>query len=258
MKKFIILTLSVLLFSCSSNESQDNSNSGVVLLRKVITSNSQGTVTTNLNYNGNKIVNVTSSNGTEDKFTYTGDLIKKYEIYESNVLVHTELYSYNSQNELISSVELNYNTNYGTKTILTYNSNGTITYNMYDGDLISQTGLWGTYTATLNNGEITTFKDESSNTTDTYTYDFKNNYKKNILGYEKTSMAVGSGVSYNINGVFQNLIQQQRLTQTGSQYTQKTGQHTYNAENRPITSIIKVYTSSGAIYSTSNVSYFYE
>ena len=86
----------------------------------------------------------------------------------------------------------------------------------------------------------------------------KNNYKKNILGYEKTSMAVGSGVSYNINGVFQNLIQQQRLTQTGSQYTQKTGQHTYNAENRPITSIIKVYTSSGAIYSTSNVSYFYE
>jgi hypothetical protein len=260
MKKIICLTfvLSLFILSCSSNESNDNSNSGVVLLRKLISSNSQGTVTTNLNYNGNKIVNATSSNGTENIYTYTGDLITKTETYNNNVLFRSVLYSYNSQNELISGVELNHNTNVGTKTILTYNSNGTITYNMYDGDLISQTLLWGTYTATLNNGEITTFKDESSNTTDTYTYDLKNNYKKNILGYEKISIAVGSGVSYNIDGVFQNLIQQQRLTQTGSQYTQKTGQHTYNAENRPVTSIIKEYTSSGAIYSTSNISYFYE
>lgn len=258
MKKIIILTLSVLLFSCSSNDSNGNSNTGVVLLRKTISSNSQGTVTTNLNYNGNKIVNATSSNGTEDIYTYTGDLITKHESYNNNVLFRSVLYSYNSQNNLNSSIELNHNTNYGTKTILTYNSNGTITYNMYDGNLISQTGLWGTYTATLNNGEITTFKDESSNTTYTYTYDLKNNYMKNILGYEKASMAVGSGVSYNIDGIFQNLILQQTSTQTGSQYTQKTGQHTYNAENLPLTSVIKSYASSGVINSTTNVSYFYE
>ena len=50
MKKIIILTLSVLLFSCSSSESNDNSNSGVVLLRKKIETNFQGVaVTTNLN-----------------------------------------------------------------------------------------------------------------------------------------------------------------------------------------------------------------
>ena len=167
MKKIVYLTfvLSLFILSCSSDDSQNNSTPGPVLLRKRITTSSQGTVITNLNYNGNKIVNSISSNGTEDKFYYTGDLITKYEIYENNVLVHTQLYYYNSQNNLTSDVELNHDTNQGNKSTLTYNSNGTITYNMYSGNLISQTSLWGTFTATLTNGEITSFKDEILNTT---------------------------------------------------------------------------------------------
>lgn len=258
MKKIIILTLSVLLFSCSSNESQDNSNSGPVLLRKRITTSSQGIVTTNLNYNGNKIVNAISSNGTEDKFTYTGDLITKYEIYESNVLVHTELYSYNSQNNLTSGIELNPGNNQGTKTILTYNSNGTITYNMYSGNLISQTSLWGTFTATLSNGEITSFKDEILNTTYTCTYDGKNNFMKNILGNEKVRMHLGSGTYRNLFGVFENLIQQQTTTQSGSQYINRTIQYTYNSEDLPLTNVMKSFSSTGALLTTFNTTYFYE
>ena len=179
-------------------------------------------------------------------------------MYNNNVLFRSVLYSYNSQNNLNSSIELNHNTNYGTKTILTYNSNGTITYNMYDGDLTSQTGLWGTYTATLNNGEITTFKDESSNTTYTYTYDSKNHHFKNILGYEKVKMAIGSGTYVNISGVFQNLTQSRVTLQNGIQYIQQTNQCSYNANDFPVTSNTNYYSSNGTIINNKTVSFYYE
>jgi hypothetical protein len=260
MKKIISLAivLSLLIFSCSSDDVQDNSAPGLVLLRKRITTSMQGTVITNINYNGNKIVNSISSDGTEDKFYYTGDLITKYEIYENNILVHTQIYNYNSQNILTSGIELNHDTNQGNRTTLTYNSNGTITYNMYLGDLISQTGLFGTFTATLTNGEITTFKDELLNTTYTCIYDTKNNYMKNILGNEKVKMHIGSGTYRNLLGIFQNLIQQQTTTQTGSQYINRTIQYTYNSENLPLTSVMKSFSSSGALLTTFNTTYFYE
>jgi hypothetical protein len=258
MKKFIILTLSALLFSCSSNESQDNSNSGPVLLRKTIVTNSQGTVTTNFNYNGNKIVNATSSNSEETKYFYTGDLITKTETYNNNVLFRSVLFSYNSQNELISGVELNHNNNQGTKTTLTYNSNGTITYNMFAGDLISQTGLWGTYTATLTNGEITSFKNENTNFVETCIYDLKNTTMKNVLGAEKLSNSIGSGTYRNIGGKFHNLVEQKTTPQTGNQYIFRNIQYTYNSNDYPITGTRTTYTSNGAISDVINISYFFE
>jgi hypothetical protein len=260
MKKLISLTfvLSLFILSCSSNDSQDNTAPGPVLVRKTITTSSQGTVTTNINYNGNKIVNATSSNGEETKYYYTGDLITKTETYSNNVLFRSVLYSYNSQNELISGVELNHNTNYGTKTILTYNSNGTISYNMYDGDLISQTWLWGTYTATLTNGEITSFKDENTNFVETCIYDLKNTTMKNVLGTEKLSNSIGSGTYRNIGGKFHNLVEQKTTPQTGNQYIFRNIQYTYNSDDYPITGSRTTYTSNGAITAVINISYFYE
>lgn len=261
MKKIISLTfvLSLLFFSCSSNENEDNSNSGIILLRKTIETNSQGVaVTTNFNYNGNKIVNATSNYGVEYKFYYTGDLITKYEIYDNNSLIHTRLYNYNSQNNLISSIELNHDNNQGTNIVLTYNSNGTITYNMYSGDLITQTSLWGTFTATLSNNEITMFKDESSNITYTYTYDSKNNHFKNILGYEKVKMGIGSGTYVNISGIFQNLTQRRATLQNGNQYIQETNQCSYNVNDFPVTSNTNYYSSNGTIINNKTVSFYYE
>lgn len=259
MKKIILtFVASLFILSCSSNDSQNNSNSGPALLRKRITTSSQGTVITNLNYNGNKVVNSISSDGTEDKFYYTGDLITKYEIYENNVLVHTHLYSYNSQNNLTSGVELNHGNNQGYRSTLTYNSNGTITYNLFSGDLISQTSLWGTFTATLTNGEITSFKDEILNTTYTCTYDSKNNYMKNILGNEKVRMHLGSGTYRNLFGIFQNMVQQQTTTPSGSQYINRTIQYTYNSENLPLTNVMKSFSPTGALLTTFNTTYFYE
>lgn len=208
MKKiiYVLLASSLLLLSCSSNDNSGNSN--LVLLRKSTSSGTLGSETTNLFYNGNKIINAISSNGQETKFYYTGDLITKYEIYENTILIRTVLFNYNSQNNLISGIELNHNNNQGTKTTLTYNSNSIITYNMYDGDLTSQTGLWVTFTATLSNGEITTFKDENSNSLSTCTYDSKNRTFKNVLGIDKIKLHLGSGTYANLGGVLHNLIQQ--------------------------------------------------
>lgn len=259
MKKIILtFVASLFILSCSSSDSQDNSNSGPVLLRKTITTNAQGTQTTNFNYDGNKIVSATTSDGFENKYYYTGELITKYEIYNNTVLIHTRHYSYNSQNNLISSIELNHGNNQGNRSTLTYNSNGTITYDMFSGDLISQTSLWGTYTATLTNGEIITLKNESNNIIYTSTYDSKNHFMKNVLGYSKIRMNLGSGTYRNVRGVSQNLTELKITPQTGSQYTNETIQLTYNAVNFPVSGTSRVYSSTGSLLSTESSLLYYE
>jgi hypothetical protein len=260
MKKIIYLTfvLSLFIFSCSSEDGQNNSNSGPVLLRRSITTNSQGTQTTNFNYDGNKIVSTTTSDGFENKYYYTGELITKYEIYNNTILIHTRHYSYNSQNNLSSTIELNHGNNQGNRSTLTYNSNGTITYNMYLGDLISQTGLYGTFTATISNSEITSLKNESNNIIYTSTYDSKNHFMKNVLGFSKIRMDLGSGTYRNVRGVFQNLTELKITPQTGSQYINETVQLTYNADNFPVSGTSRVYSSTGALLSTESSLLYYE
>ena len=260
MKKIISLTflLSLFILSCSSSDSQDNSNSGPILLRKSITTNSQGTQTANFNYDGNKIVSTTTSDGFEGKYYYTGELITKYEIYTNSVLIHSRLYSYNSQNNLSSTIELNHGNNQGYRSTLTYNSSGTITYNMYAGNLTSQTVSYGTFTATLLNGEITTLKNESNNTIYTLTYDSKNHFTKNVLGYSKIRMNLGSGTYRNVRGVLQNLTELKITPQSGSQYTNETIQLTYNTDNFPISGTSRIYSSTGALISTESSLLYYE
>lgn len=262
MKKLISLTfvLSLFILSCSSNDSQDNSNSGPVLLRKAITTNSQGTQTANFNYDGNKIVSATTSDGFGNNiyYYYTGDLITKHESYNNTVLFRSVLYSYNSQNNLFSTIELNHYNNQGYRTTLTYNSSGTITYNMYGGDLTSQTLLYGTFTATLINNEITLLKNESNNTIYTFTYDSKNHFMKNVLGYSKIRMALGSGTYRNVRGVFQTLTELKITPQSGSQYTNETIQLTYNTDNFPISGTSRIYSSTGALLSTESSLLYYE
>jgi hypothetical protein len=254
----LAFVLSFFFFSCSNNDSQDSPNSGPLLLRKTITSNSQGVIETNYNYNGNKIINATSTAGSEIKFYYTGDLITKFEIYENNVLIHTRLLNYNSQNNLSSTIELNHTNNQGDKSTLTYNSNGTITHNMYSGDLISQTFLWGTFTATITNDEITSLVDESNNITYTATYDSKNHFMRNVLGFGKTRMSLGSGTYRNMRGVLQNITELKIRPQNGIQYTKETIQMTYNSDNFPISGTSRVYSTSGALISTENSLLYYE
>lgn len=254
MKKIITLTLSLILLSCATNEDQDNTNSGVVLLREMIT-NSQGTQTTlYFNYTGNKIVNVTS-NAYEWKYYYTGDLITKIENYDNNVLSSTTHYNYNSQNNLISFINL-LNNNQGNRTTLTYNSNGTITYNNYTGDLTTQTSLESIYTATLSNNEITIFKNETSNTTYTYDYDLKNNYMKNVLGFSKIGMAVWD--DFNVMGVFHNMTQRRETLPNQNPRIKEINEYSYNSDDFPVTINTSSYSSIGTLYYYHTTSLFYE
>jgi hypothetical protein len=255
MKKIIALTLSLILLSCTTNEDQNNTNSGVVLLREMIT-NSQGSQTTHyFNYTGNKIVNVTS-NGYEWKYYYTGDLITKTENYDNNVLSLTTLFNYNSQNNLISFIDLFNNNNQGNRTTLTYNSNGTITYNNYTGDITTQTSLVGSYTATLSNNEIIILKDESSNITHTFDYDSKNYFMKNVLGFEKIRMALSD--ERNVSGIFQNMTQRRETLPNQSPRIKEINQFSYNSDDFPVTINTSIYSSIGTLYYYYTVSLFYE
>jgi hypothetical protein len=129
---------------------------------------------------------------------------------------------------------------------------------MYLGDLISQTGLYGTFTATISNSEITSLKNESNNIIYTPTYDSKNHFMKNVLGFSKIRMDLGSGTYRNVRGVLQNLTELKITPQTGSQYINETVQLTYNADNFPVSGTSRVYSSTGALLSTESSLLYYE
>jgi len=244
MKKLILtIFASSFLLSCSTNSSNEesNSSSGSGMLPKTSTS---GSKTTTYNYNGNKIVNILSSDGGSATFTYNGEFI----IAENSVINNGVSGLYNStstmnySNNLLSSYAQNGGfTNYSDSDTInktyTYNQDGSITENVN----IIHTNSLGNTTITVNkyirfysqgncikaeaygpvNG-IMTLTD-----TRTYTYDTNNNSCKNITGlyayYHPIGVANNNNIisetNKNANGVITKTIQ--RVYQ-------------YNSQNYPI------------------------
>ncbi|MGV1013009.1 MAG: hypothetical protein ACOYBS_11225 [Flavobacterium sp.] len=279
MKKIISLTFVISLFilSCSSSGSQDSNETPLLCNKKVIKATNGSLISeTNFGYNGNKIVNaITNQNNFigEKKFYYTGDLITKVESYSNNTLYSTEYLTYNSQQNPSQIIFLDHTNNTGTKFVYNYNSDVLITVNEYSGDLTSQNQIYSnsTITFTKTNGEITSFHILSTNTvggtsytkTNNYTYDSKNNYMKNVLGYDKLSLFTGAyeWESYNheYNYCTQNVTQ--LLTSNNSSSNNQRNivtLYTYNSNNYPILETQTIY--SGGITSpsgTRNSWYYY-
>ncbi len=217
MKK-IIASLSIVLFSivsCSKEEVATPEVLGNLPIRIENISEGDGNSTTNITYNGNKIVESsdTGNNGIVYKtvFTYNGDLIVKLESYKGSVLKDSDEYIYeNNKIKTILSLDnrVNFQTNLPyvekTKKVYTYNTNGTILEEQFilvNGVYVNQnrTKLF-TYNSTGNlikseenstnsyfNG--TTNIITTSNYTYTYEYDNKNNPFKNITGLNKISFS---------------------------------------------------------------------
>jgi hypothetical protein len=81
---------------------------------------------------------------------------------------------------------------------------------------------------------------------------------KNVLGFSKIRMDLGSGTYRNVRGVLQNLTELKITPQTGSQYINETVQLTYNADNFPVSGTSRVYSSTGALLSTESSLLYYE
>lgn len=138
MKKIILLfSLTILSFvSCSKSEdvvpiaNQMPSNiNALILCNKYITTNTvSGLITTtNVTFNGNKIVE-TNTGTNKQIFTYSGDLITKVETFNNNVVSRITDYIYNSDNKLVSTLKFTTGNPNKAKVVYTHNTIGTINF----------------------------------------------------------------------------------------------------------------------------------
>lgn len=245
---FIIYS-SILLNSCSGEENQNDPSTEVVLAKKIISTSSltNSTITSDIFYSGNKIVNEIQTNGYETKYYYSGNLISSIERYQNNVIKETYLFNYNSA-EKVTSCNINIVDYYQGTLNINYNSNGSISYNTaftYPPSLDVETK---SYTATIIDNEIETFTENGSNVIYTYLYDSKNNASKNIQGYDKIYLTKIE----RINGCYKNVIQVKK-----NNILNRSSIFSYNSDDYPVTENLTNFRDNGTVQSTKNNAYYY-
>ncbi|HSD14889.1 MAG TPA: hypothetical protein VLB74_09600 [Flavobacterium sp.] len=260
MKKLIYAfsALALLFASCSSDsDSSSNDSSATVLLKKIIETDWDGAVTTSiLTYNGDKLQRITNDDGTYEVYTYSGDLITKSESFDENdARYEAFVYTYNSESKLIEAKWLDYLGEGGgsSKVLYTHNSDGTVSYEEFTGDVSSQTEFYRE--GKIYSDKIEEYAPEFDGTpahtiTHTYTYDDKNQPMKNVKGYDKIWFAFTDyGTNY-LNNMTSNL----HTTTLGVNQPISSTVYTYNSQNYPIT---ETETQQGSEHVIA-VQYFYE
>lgn len=233
MKKLIYAFSAVALMfvSCSSDSESSDSTSGPVLLKRSV----EGSVTTNFNYNGTKLVSAIDNTEEVDLYvTYTGDNITKIEYKDNDgVVEQIENYTYDGEGKLTSYVRLDPVMDWGNKEIYTYNVDGTVSVEHYIGDTAAQTDLNNTAKVFFTNGEVTKIEEyvgDTTTVTRTYTYDTANAPLKNVAGFSKIAFVGGFAES-----IAHNILTE---TETASEEYTRTIVYTYNAANYPVMAVV--------------------
>jgi uncharacterized lipoprotein YehR (DUF1307 family) len=264
MKK-IILTLAIqfVLNACSKDDSSTETplaDNSVVLLKKLVTKNNINTdvSTSEMTYDGNKIVQMTSSHG-KIVYTYTGNLITKTETSTTNSTAKQQtVYTYESD-KLISSLfsTVNQIPSVTSKIDYTYNSDNTISY--IETEKTNINGIRTTITSGklyFSNGNLVKKESQQGDATSgitnssvEYLYDTKNNPFNNVLGYNKLlESEMGSNnllkttgkSSYTLNGV---------TTQNGDS-VQNYNYTSYNDKGYPLELKIPTVSANGFLITT--------
>ncbi len=221
MKKIILcLSLIAITLSSCSSDSDSNTSANDILVKKVVYTSitDSYTETINYTYNGNKIVKGVYSDGTEDIFTYTGNLITKIEMIDAGDVVYSETFTYDSNSRLINYVAVEDVFTYEESFV--YNPNGTVT-NTIDGG--------GVRTLHFENDQLVQIVDDSGKIYD-YTYDAKNSPFLNVTGYGKIAHVVHG--DHEFYGAKQNISM---IHETTDDVAYMTNTMTYNADNYPLT-----------------------
>jgi len=228
MKKILCLfgALTLVLTSCSSDDSSSDSDSGTILLKKTITTDSDGEkITTIYKYDGNKIISMIDGGDFNLYYTYTGDLITKIEFrYPDGDIEQINTYSYSADGKLSTFIRIDPEMDWGNKEVYTYNADGTVSAQSYSGDSESQTTKGEINTIKFVNGEVSEITSSSSWEGHKYTYDSKNNPLKNVLGLDKIAFADGES-----DGINRNI-----LTDTSEGGLWKNSTYTYNENDYPV------------------------
>ncbi len=259
MKKVLTMAAVALFMmtSCSDDDSNSTNNPETAILpTKLIETNPDGEVTMTFSYDGTKLTGVNRNDGSNDVFTYTGDLVTELKSYQGDILMYKELFQYNTQNQLVAYYVFDYDSEDYSKYAYVHNSNGTIAYKEYNGssenpaDFTELTAEGVITDTTL----TTTYIYGTTTETDvlTYTYDGKNSPMRNITGFDKIGFA---GTDGSLKNYFENVVSQSYTTFGGTQpVLERVTTYTYNADNFPLTETEKD-TDNNIITDTQ---YFYE
>ncbi len=256
MKKiiFFVSAFALLLTACSSDDSDPApaTPSGPLLKKMMLTSSDEDSdsywnSTINFTYNGNKLVQYIDEDNYKAVFTYTGDLITKIEYFDDTILDAQDLFTYNSNGKLIEYRDINLLVDVEFRFTYTYNTNGTVTAQQYQGTVGNTSPVFSPDIYTFTNGELTNTNSGS------ITYDSKNNPFKNVTGYQEIitpefldDYLIAFGRNQNMTSF-----------SVGTSTTEGTfSSYTYNSDNYPVTSTTTANFSTG-FNGTVNVQYFY-
>lgn len=215
---FIVTTL----ISCSSDTDSSSNQSNDLLIKKVVYTSitDDYTETVIYTYNGNKLVKGVYEDGSEEIFTYQGNLISKIELITNGELDTTETFSYDTNGRLTGYIfEEGPFTDEET---FFYNADGTVTSTIGTGAAAA------VRTLNFQNDEL--IKIIGSDRTYNYTYDSKNSPFRNVTGYDKIAFVNHGdhefyGRKQNITTIYESV--------EGVNYTTNT--MTYNSDNYPLT-----------------------
>ncbi|OXA93975.1 hypothetical protein [Flavobacterium hercynium] len=203
MKKILCLVSAAFLVLSSCSSDSDSAKESSILVKKVIYTYQDGTTTSDVSYNGNKITKITDSDGEFTTYTYTGDVVTKREsFYEDGSLNYSTQFIYTSGklSEILKKEGSDSKFNYKTK--YTHNADGTIAYEDFRVNIATgveeEYGFIGKYTYA--NGNLV--KEEKSfygsDSVITHEYDTKNTPFKNVTGF---SLLIGEESSSSNNVV---------------------------------------------------------
>lgn len=226
MKKILapLLVASTFFISCSKTDDPVTVEPDLSILAKkiviLITSknnNSSYSITSSMTYNGTKLVSLTTE-GFEmvtNNFTYTGDLItKNVAINSQNKVVSTTIYTYNSSNNLESTLELSVmEPDLENKKKYTYNSDGTVSFVSEETNIkTNNTTTKSTGKLYFAKGNLTKIEETVGPSTHvtTFEYDTKNNWQKNITGANKI---IDDEATFSVN----NVIKSTKITSYNNQ-----------------------------------------
>jgi len=236
MRKALLFAMSLALVftSCSTDSSSSSSTTGTKLT-KIIETYDDGTIENiNFEYNGNKIVSVSSDLDLQDEtfYTYTGDLITKEESFFDDGAGYTShdvvVFEYDSSDRLIKSTMTD-DAGYVEVDDFTYNTNGTISFVTTSGGSTIASGV------IYLNGNQPYKKEVTENTGYSWVeenfFDDKVNPMNSIIGLSKIEIACPTfyrGFSVTTN----NLIEVKIDNVTDWSYV-----YTYNSNNMPATDV---------------------
>lgn len=255
MKKiFYLFSITFLILQSCSTDSASDSNTpddSVVLVKSIIrshdpnTSNWAGGNNQRMDYfyNGSKLDHMDWSwvdlNGTliENNFiyTYNGNLITKTEGFNNNTLMMRVTYTYNNSQQIIETNQFTRDEQansiyHSHKSLFTYNPDGTVTEQYYEGSFNNPVQYVIRYTYTIADGEIRNIVEANPNgyinKTKVFSYDNKNNPFKNVTGFNLLLGGFMGGRNYNV-------IQETVNYSAGSSNT-KTYTYSYNSDNYPV------------------------